>query len=161
MHHQPKVLWSRHSHTENIPFCLPYLLLVRLKINDIQSSAVVTLSNMTWYCTHHCRNWGRISITGWTHKRHPIAHHNRWAIGCLMWIFWRNLTMLKWHITVCMMINLFSEWDKCHGVKFPRYIGRTVSLLKPSQSPRCYLWEVDHAKKFPTPGHTASPVLSL
>ena len=31
----------------------------------------ITRSNITSYCTHHCRNWGRISI--WTHKRHPIA----------------------------------------------------------------------------------------
>ena len=41
------------------------------------------------------------------------------------------------------------------------HIGRTVPLLKPPQSPHCYLGEVDHAKKFPpTPGPTASPVLS-
>ena len=41
-------------------------------------------------------------------------------------------------------------------------IGRTVPLLKPPQSPPCYLGTVDHTKNSPppTPGHTASPVLS-
>ena len=40
-------------------------------------------------------------------------------------------------------------------------IGRTVLLLKPSQSQHCYIVAVDHAKKIsPTPGHTANPVLS-
>ena len=29
----------------------------------LQWSAVITWSNITWYCTHHCRNWGRISIS--------------------------------------------------------------------------------------------------
>ena len=44
--------------------------------------------------------------------------------------------------------------------KCPR-IGRTVPLLKPPQSPHCYLGAVDHATKIPpTPSHTASPVLS-
>ena len=42
------------------------------------------------------------------------------------------------------------------------HIGITVPLLKPPQSPHCYLGVVDHVKnKFPpTPGHTGSPVLS-
>ena len=25
-----------------------------------QSSAVITLSNITWYCIHHCSDWGRV-----------------------------------------------------------------------------------------------------
>ena len=43
------------------------------------------LSNVTYF-THHCRNWGRMSLRGWTHKRHPIPHPNGRAIGCLLWI---------------------------------------------------------------------------
>ena len=40
-------------------------------------------------------------------------------------------------------------------------IGRTVPLLKPPQSPHCYLGAVDHVKFFsPIPGHAASLVLS-
>ena len=45
--------------------------------------------------------------------------------------------------------------------EYPPPRGRTVPLLKPPQSPHCYIGEVDHSKQFPpTPGHTASPVLS-
>ena len=33
-------------------------------------SAVMKRSSITCYCAHYCWNWGRISIRGWTHKRH-------------------------------------------------------------------------------------------
>ena len=39
--------------------------------SDMQPSAFITRSNITWYCSHHCRNWGRISIRGWTHEGTP------------------------------------------------------------------------------------------
>ena len=38
----------------------------------IQSSVVITPPNITRYCIHHCRNWGRVSSRGWTHKRPTI-----------------------------------------------------------------------------------------
>ena len=37
----------------------------------IQSSAVITQFDIAWYCTQHCRSWGRISIRGLTPTRHP------------------------------------------------------------------------------------------
>ena len=49
--------------------------------NYIPSSAVITRSNITWYCTHHRWNWSSISTRGWTHKRHPIARPNRKSYG--------------------------------------------------------------------------------
>ena len=67
---------------------------------QIEASAILMWSNITWFWTHHCRNWGRISIWGWTHKRHHIAHPNGRAMGCLLWTFWRELTELQWHLTV-------------------------------------------------------------
>ena len=40
-----------------------------------------------------------------------------------------------------------------------KYMWRTAPLLKPPQSPHCYLGAFDHAKKIPPiPGHTTSPV---
>ena len=36
---------------------------------QIQLSAVIMQSNIPWYCTHHCRNSGRLSIRGWIHKK--------------------------------------------------------------------------------------------
>ena len=38
-----------------------------------------------------------------------------------------------------------------HDCLLNRFIGRTASLLKPPQSPHCYLGAVDHAKNFPPP----------
>ena len=35
--------------------------------------AVITLSNITWYCVHYCCDWSRIYISDWIHKRHPIT----------------------------------------------------------------------------------------
>ena len=46
-------------------------------LKNIQSSAVITWSNITSYCTHRCRNSGRI----WTHKRHPILRPLGRAMG--------------------------------------------------------------------------------
>ena len=47
-------------------------LILRPGQYQIQSNVVVTRSNITWYCTHHCSNGGRISARVWTHKRCPI-----------------------------------------------------------------------------------------
>ena len=58
----------------------------------IQSSAVVTRSNVIWFCIHHCTYWGRIWIKVWTHKRHPIPGPNGWGMGCLLLGFSRKLT---------------------------------------------------------------------
>ena len=69
-------------------------------ISDIQSSAVITRSNIVRYYMNDYRNGGRISIRCWIHKRHPIPRPNGWAIGCLLRIFVRKLTALQRHRTV-------------------------------------------------------------
>ena len=57
-------------------------------------------------------------------------------------------------------LRLFSAIDRKKQA-WGLSIRRTVPLLKPPQSPHCFLGAVDHAKNFsPTPGHAASPVLS-
>ena len=60
----------------------------------IQSNSVIVRSDIIQYCINNCRNWSRISIRWWTHIKHPIPHHNGWALGCLLWIFMRKLTVL-------------------------------------------------------------------
>ena len=40
----------------------------------LQLSAVITCSNIVRYFMNNYRNWGRISIRCWIHKRHPIPH---------------------------------------------------------------------------------------
>ena len=71
--------------------------------NDIpvQLSAIITRSNIVRCYINNYRNWGRISIRCWIHKRHPIPRPNGRAMGCLLWIFVKKLTMLQWHSTVC------------------------------------------------------------
>ena len=66
----------------------------------LQLSAVLTRPNMTWYCIHHSSDWGRIYIRISIHKRHPISHPSGWAMGCILWGFWRKLTALWQHHTV-------------------------------------------------------------
>ena len=34
----------------------------------------------------------RIQIRLEAHKRHPTPHSNKWAMGCLLWRYWWNLT---------------------------------------------------------------------
>ena len=53
---------------------------------QVQSSAVITRSNIVRYCINNHRNWGRISIRCWIHNRHPIARPGRRAMGCLLLI---------------------------------------------------------------------------
>ena len=45
---------------------------MKIKQITVQSSAVIKRSNIVRYCINNCRNWGRISIRCWIHKRHPI-----------------------------------------------------------------------------------------
>ena len=33
------------------------------QLADIQSSVVITRSNIRWYCTHHCCDWGKVWIS--------------------------------------------------------------------------------------------------
>ena len=69
--------------------------------DHIQLSAVIKWFNMLRrYYINDYRNWSRISIRCWIHKRHPISRPNRRAMGCLLWIFVRKLTALYQHCIV-------------------------------------------------------------
>ena len=54
-----------------------------LSKGNILSSAVITLSNIVRYYPNIYRNWGRISIRCWIHKK-TIPHLNGRAMGCLL-----------------------------------------------------------------------------
>ena len=47
----------------------------------IQSIAVIIQSIIVRYCINNHRNWGRVSIRCWVHKRHPIPRPNSRAMG--------------------------------------------------------------------------------
>ena len=60
----------------------------------------------------NCRNWGRISIKGWTHKWHPIPH----------------LTAELWGV-VCEY--LWENWERYNGTALYRSSHGTVAVLLP------------------------------
>ena len=56
----------------------PQTMIYIQSLHYIQSSAVISAvimrSNIVSYYINNYRNWGRISIRCWIHKRHPIPH---------------------------------------------------------------------------------------
>ena len=76
-------------HTKSSHLNVSYLVcscLCPIHWSQVQSSAVITRSNIVRYCINNHRNWGRISIRCWIHNRHPIARPGRRAMGCLLLI---------------------------------------------------------------------------
>ena len=63
-----------------VPSILPKLFMAAVQV---QSSAVITRSNIVRYCINDCRNSGRISLRWWIPKKHPILRPNGRAMGCL------------------------------------------------------------------------------
>ena len=59
---------------------------------QLQSSAVIMWPNLVRYYINNHRNWSRIWIRCWIHKRQPIPCPNGQGMGCLLWIFVKKLT---------------------------------------------------------------------
>ena len=85
------------THNRN-PIAHPNMLTTSYQFSEclifMQSSAVITRSNIVRFCINNCRNWDIISIRCWIHKRHPILRPNGRVMGCLLWIFVIKLTAL-------------------------------------------------------------------
>ena len=71
----------------------------------VQCSAVIKQSNIVRYCINNYRNWGRISTRCWIHIPCP----NGRAMGCLLWLFMRRLTVLWRHRTVLLEPGLAQQ----------------------------------------------------
>ena len=65
------------------PWVAKLLHLMSLKV--IQSSAVITRSNIARNSMNTYKDWSRIPIRWWIHKRHPIPRPSGRAMGCLLW----------------------------------------------------------------------------
>ena len=88
----------------------------------IQSSAVITGSNIVRYHMNNYRN--RISIRWWIHKRHPIPRPNGRAMGCLLWIFVKKIDRV---ITASYSIWCMITWTLLSAIQ-ERPLKRNHSL---------------------------------
>ena len=88
-----------------------FLVIHSCIFHNIQSSAVITWSNIVRYYTNNYRNWGRISITCWIHKRHPTPRPYGRAMGCYLWEKWP--VIMAPHCTY-MQQMLFLHWIYIH-----------------------------------------------
>ena len=88
--------------------------------NKVQSGAVITRFNELWYSTMFYSDWYRTKIRVCIHERHPISRPHGWAMGCLLWEFWRNLTTLQRHRTVLVTFSKCKIWSVFH-VAFVKY----------------------------------------
>ena len=91
----------------------------------LQSSAIVTLSNLSRYHRRYCDDSNRTQIKLQTHNSHPIAHGR--AMGCVSWGFWRKLTVLKRNRSVFPVVenrNLFITY----AIRCVRWEPLTVTL---------------------------------
>ena len=61
----------------------------------LQSSAIITLSNVTWYYIQYSSYWGRTYLGICIHNRHPISRPYGWRMGCLLRGICRKLEQLK------------------------------------------------------------------
>ena len=90
------------------------------------------------YCINNCRNWGRISIRCWIHKRYPIPCPNGWAMGFLLLIFFRKFTVLWQHCTVLMtqyiaFLQYSFNWYNIYYLHFTTELLMIQSICIPYQ----------------------------
>ena len=72
--------------------CVPWItrhmrITITLQVwltTNTQSRAVIARSTFTWYWTHHCRNWSKLSIIVCTHQRHPMPRPDGRALGTFL-----------------------------------------------------------------------------
>ena len=99
----------------------------------LQLGAIIMQSNITWFCIHHWGDGSRIWIKIWTHITHPLPHPYRRDMGCLLWGFWRKLTVLWQHGSVLLWGNEICKipirlWTyKSHPIARPH--GRAMVCL--------------------------------
>ena len=97
---------------------LPFILCL------IQSSAIITRSNITWYCTRHCKTWGRIWIRGWVHKTsHALPYRSSYGMS-----FVNILQRIDRVIMALHCIMLYSTMIYPESI-VPKYSKLHVSII--------------------------------
>ena len=96
----------------------------------IQSSAVITRSNIVRYYTKNYGNSGRISIKCWIHKIHPIPRPNVRAMGVFCEYLWENWPRYN-SIALYVAKLLLLKWTGTRGSCFAtRMTPRLFCLLR-------------------------------
>ena len=80
-------------------------------IELIQSCAIIIRSNIVRYWTHQYSDNRKTRIRLWTNKRHSIPRTQRWAIGCLLRVFWSTLVEWHWWCCVQYMISHLNKYN--------------------------------------------------
>ena len=114
-------------------------------------------SNITQYLIQKCSAQGRTLGRLWIHKKHPIPCPPMLAMGCLLWVVWRKLTLYQWHCIVsnfvfsipCLLVA-YPGWvtyfsrpiyagDQLFNYSFDKFIF--VSFY---ESMKAVIWEMHH-----------------
>ena len=96
----------------------------------IESSVVITRSNIVRYYINNYMNCGRISIICRINKRHPISRPNGPAMGCLLCIFVRKLTALLRHRTVSHFRGCKQDTSFCGVTCIRNYMMAHASTMR-------------------------------
>ena len=96
----------------------------------IESSVVITRSNIVRYYINNYMNCGRISIICRINKRHPISRPNGPAMGCLLCIVVRKLTALLRHRTVSHFRGCKQDTSFCGVTCISNYMMAPASTMR-------------------------------
>ena len=121
-----------------------YYQLVMICGTNIHLGIVITWSVITQYCIIGDKCISRTQMIIWTHKRHPIAHPEGSAMGCLLWIY--SLTRIA---TTKITWNHTAEYKirKIHKQRLGfQQIPAIVPFVKPEKSLACISKYTDHFK---------------
>ena len=104
----------------------------------MQSSAVITRSNIPLYYIRHCNDWSRIPIRIWILKGHPISHPNGRAMGCPLWWFQKKTDRDRTHHhdDVIKWKHFPRNWPFVRGIHRSRWIPHTKAS---DAELRCFL----------------------
>ena len=87
----------------------------------LQSSAVITRSDTTWYCIQYSNYWGRIYIRICVHNKHPTSRTYRRAMGVPILTNWENIDRVM-TAPRCSYLDMFIRKAQLYSHK-PTNIG--------------------------------------
>ena len=109
-------------------------------VYQIQCGAVITWYNMSWYFTQYCNHSSRTQARLWAHKKHPTPRPHRRDTGCLLWEFWRKITVLYNGIALYCSTMIKIWWPTFYGVVFPVCNQTDLESFLSTRQPYIFVW---------------------